>query len=111
MLALDNHGRVYVWGTYKDQEGFLGFTQKQKAEQEVPILLPGLQGTGSRMLKANLLVIGVKVTKIASGYNHSLVLTDKGEVYLWGLVWIGRRVSDRNRKSYLTYVLVVVFIC
>jgi len=88
MLARDSNGRVHVWGTYKDAENFIGFSTKQKTEQSEPILLEDLKG--------------VTVTQIASGSNHSLALSSRGEVFEWGFVWLGqRKVTDRNRKTYL----------
>ena len=44
MCALSNTGELYLWGTYKDNEGFLGYSKDQKTEQAVPRIFPGLEG-------------------------------------------------------------------
>lgn len=43
--ALAHDGTLYLWGSYKEQEGFLGYTKDQKKEQDMPIVYAPTQGT------------------------------------------------------------------
>jgi hypothetical protein len=44
MAALTCSGQVFLWGNYKDNEGFLGFSGAQTKGQELPISYPKLEG-------------------------------------------------------------------
>ena len=68
-LALTTGGQVYSWGN--NANGQLGFDiAKASSYTKVPTLISALSGK--------------TVTAIAAGYDHSMALTDEGQVYSWG---------------------------
>ncbi|MCJ1469464.1 hypothetical protein MMC07_008097 [Pseudocyphellaria aurata] len=87
-FALTDDGDVYGWGTFRDNNGVLGFSKDVKA-QATPVKLPGLQ----------------KIKQIACGANHCLALRENGDVYVWGSGeqnQLGYRVIERKRYDALT---------
>ncbi|KAL8700165.1 MAG: hypothetical protein Q9224_001088 [Gallowayella concinna] len=90
-LALTDDGRVFGWGTFRSNEGILGFS-KDTLVQSTPVLLPKLS----------------KIVDIASGSNHALALDNKGVVYTWGSgqqMQLGYRMMERMRHDSLTPAL------
>ncbi|KAL8801300.1 MAG: hypothetical protein Q9182_004565 [Xanthomendoza sp. 2 TL-2023] len=90
-LALTDDGRVFGWGTFRSNEGILGFN-KDTLVQSTPVLLPKLS----------------KIADIASGSNHALALDSKGLVYIWGSgqqMQLGYRMMERMRHDSLTPAL------
>ncbi|KAL8790763.1 MAG: hypothetical protein Q9213_000387 [Squamulea squamosa] len=90
-LALTDDGRVFGWGTFRSNEGILGFS-KDTLVQTTPVLLPKLS----------------KIVDIASGNNHALALDSKGVVYTWGSgqqMQLGYRMMERMRHDSLTPAL------
>ncbi|KAL8953944.1 MAG: hypothetical protein Q9222_000231 [Ikaeria aurantiellina] len=86
-LALTDDGRVFGWGTFRSNEGILGFN-KDTFVQSTPTLLPGLS----------------KIVDITSGSNHALALNYKGVVYTWGSGQqnqLGFRMMERKRYESL----------
>ncbi|KAL8866366.1 MAG: hypothetical protein Q9174_006347, partial [Haloplaca sp. 1 TL-2023] len=86
-LALTDDGLVYGWGTFRNNEGILGFNVDTFV-QKTPVLLPGLK----------------KIKDITSGSNHALALNDKGVVYTWGAGQqnqLGFRMMERKRYESL----------
>ncbi|KAI9721096.1 MAG: hypothetical protein M1812_002577 [Candelaria pacifica] len=84
-FALTDDGFVYGWGTFRSNDGILGFNQDVRI-QHTPLLLPELK----------------KITHIVAGANHILALTDKGNVFAWGSGQqnqLGRRVVERTKKN------------
>lgn len=70
ILALTKKGNVYSWGI--NQLGQLGLGEQEIGEIKGPSLIdPKLFGDKI-------------ITQISCGINHSLVLTEDGEVYSWG---------------------------
>jgi len=65
-MALDDEGKVYVWGN--NGNGQLGDGGLKNTNE--PILVESLQYE--------------KIVDISAGDNYSGVVTDKGEVYIWG---------------------------
>jgi RCC1 and BTB domain-containing protein len=65
-MALDDEGRVYVWGS--NTYGQLGNGALKNSQE--PILVESL--------------LREKIIDISTGDNYSGVVTDKGEVYTWG---------------------------
>ena len=63
---------VYVWG--KGQYGRLGVGDD--VDQRVPRVISSLQGE--------------TVQQVVGGYSHSLALTSKGAVFVWGRNWNGQ---------------------
>ncbi|KAI4208383.1 MAG: hypothetical protein LQ349_009738, partial [Xanthoria aureola] len=90
-LALTDDGRVFGWGTFRSNEGILGFS-RDTLVQPTPVLLPKLS----------------KIVNIASGNNHALALDNKGVVYTWGSgqqMQLGYRMMERMRHDSLNPAL------
>jgi regulator of chromosome condensation len=103
-FALTDDGLVYGWGTFRvshptpsylysfanhsqSNEGIFGF-DPDTLIQKTPKLIQGLKN----------------VTQLASGANHVLALTKKGEVYAWGSGQqnqLGRRILERTKMNSL----------
>lgn len=86
-FALTTEGAVYGWGTFRKNEGVLGFT-KEVNTARFPIYISQLQNA----------------TDIVCGTNHVLALDNKGQVYAWGSGQqnqLGRRVIERNLSEAL----------
>ncbi|KAK9475858.1 regulator of chromosome condensation 1/beta-lactamase-inhibitor protein II [Lipomyces japonicus] len=86
-VALTNEGRVWTWGTFRCNEGILGFNEHTEF-QRTPIQIP----------------IEFPVAQIATGQDHVLALTTTGRVYSWGngqQFQLGRRVLDRAKMQAL----------
>ncbi|MCJ1468821.1 hypothetical protein MMC07_007451 [Pseudocyphellaria aurata] len=86
-FALTDDGDVYGWGTFRGNDGILGFTKEVKI-QETPAKLPNLQ----------------KIKQIACGANHVLALQDNGDVFIWGSGeqgQLGHRIVERRRYDAL----------
>lgn len=84
--VLYESGEVYTWGTFRSNEGLLGFS-KSVLYQETP-------------LKAKL----KNIVQLASGKDHVLALDSKGIVYAWGngqQFQLGRKVLERHKFSAL----------
>ncbi|KAI9673372.1 MAG: hypothetical protein M1817_002834 [Caeruleum heppii] len=84
-FATTADGSVYGWGTFRNNEGILGFS-RDVFVQKTPVLIPEL----------------TKITQLAVGDNHALALNDKGHMFAWGAGQqnqLGRRVVERNRTN------------
>ncbi|KAG2417168.1 hypothetical protein HFD88_008386 [Aspergillus terreus] len=84
-FALTDDGLVYGWGTFRSNDGILGFDATHKV-QSTPILIPSLK----------------KIKYLTCGDNHVLALNDKGAVFSWGSGQqnqLGRRIIERNRLN------------
>ncbi|ODV88664.1 hypothetical protein CANCADRAFT_126970 [Tortispora caseinolytica NRRL Y-17796] len=82
-IALTSTGTVWAWGTFRCNEGLLGFS-KDVEIQRTPTELTGLSG----------------ITRVAAGKDHILALDAHGNVYSWGngqQFQLGRRVVERTR--------------
>ncbi|KAJ5935674.1 Ran exchange factor Prp20/Pim1 [Penicillium verhagenii] len=82
-FALTDDGQVYGWGTFRSNDGILGFDAENRV-QNTPILLPDLK----------------KIKQLVCGSNHVLALNDKGAVFSWGSGQqnqLGRRIVERNK--------------
>jgi regulator of chromosome condensation len=81
-FALTTEGAVYGWGTFRKNEGVLGFT-KNIDTARTPIYIDTLK----------------KVTEIACGTNHVVAIDKDGHVWAWGngqQNQLGRRVIERS---------------
>ncbi|TFK43674.1 regulator of chromosome condensation 1/beta-lactamase-inhibitor protein II [Crucibulum laeve] len=88
--AVSSEGELRVWGSFRAVEGSLGFSNGQRYQfTPVPILeLSHKPGDYE------------KVSSIASGNNHLLVLTTHGNIYSWGAgeqSQLGRKVLERRK--------------
>ncbi|KAJ5734203.1 Ran exchange factor Prp20/Pim1 [Penicillium malachiteum] len=84
-FALTDDGLVYGWGTFRSNDGILGFDPVNKV-QNTPILIPDLK----------------KIKHLTCGANHVLALNDKGSVFSWGSGQqnqLGRRIVERNKLN------------
>jgi regulator of chromosome condensation len=81
-FALTTEGAVYAWGTFRKNEGILGFKVKDDVAR-TPQYMEGI----------------TKTTQIACGTNHVFALTKDGNVFAWGngqQNQLGRRLTERN---------------
>ncbi|EYE92593.1 RCC1 domain-containing protein [Aspergillus ruber CBS 135680] len=82
-FALTDDGLVYGWGTFRSNDGILGFDAENKV-QTTPSLILSLK----------------KIKHLVCGDNHVLALNEKGAVFSWGSGQqnqLGRRIIERNR--------------
>jgi regulator of chromosome condensation len=66
-IALTGEGDVYSWGTYRDANGVIGFSDSMEA------------ATVPERLTVSTLHKGVKIVQIAAGEHHDALLTEQGE--------------------------------
>ncbi|KAF2133241.1 RCC1/BLIP-II [Dothidotthia symphoricarpi CBS 119687] len=81
-FALTTEGAIYGWGTFRKNEGILGF-ERGSHTARFPVYIEGV----------------TKVTQIACGTNHVLALDKDRHVYAWGngqQNQLGRRVTERT---------------
>ncbi|KAL2162279.1 hypothetical protein VTH06DRAFT_7192 [Thermothelomyces fergusii] len=81
-FALTTTGQVYGWGTFRSNEGVLGFSRSSLI-QRTPTLVPELS----------------RIKQLAAGLNHILALDDKNKVYAWGAgqqAQLARRLLERD---------------
>ncbi|KAF2687059.1 RCC1/BLIP-II [Lentithecium fluviatile CBS 122367] len=81
-FALTTEGAVYGWGTFRKNEGILGFGRSINTAN-YPTYIDGV----------------TKVTQLACGTNHVLALDKDRHVYAWGngqQNQLGRRVTERT---------------
>lgn len=87
-FALTTEGAVYGWGTFRKNEGILGFARNNETAN-TPVYIDTI----------------TKVTHLACGTNHVLALTKDRHVFAWGngqQNQLGRRVTERNLNEALT---------
>lgn len=88
--VLMNDGSVYAWGTFRCNEGILGFYQDKIEVQRTPWLVPKFSKS--------------KIVQMAGGKDHILFLDEAGIVYAWGngqQNQLGRKILDRFRLKTL----------
>ncbi|KAH9877450.1 hypothetical protein IAQ61_002816 [Plenodomus lingam] len=81
-FALTTEGAVYGWGTFRKNEGILGF-ERGNHTARFPVYIESMK----------------KVTQIACGTNHVYALDKDQRVYAWGngqQNQLGRRVTERS---------------
>jgi regulator of chromosome condensation len=93
-IALTSDGGVFTWGTYRDENGIMGYSAGNKYCAE-----PAKVAIGGGTYDATNTEV---VTAIACGDHHDIALTAKGEVFQWGDVGFGARSSSRVKASKLT---------
>ncbi|XP_061463580.1 RCC1 and BTB domain-containing protein 2 isoform X3 [Rhineura floridana] len=82
-VAVIENGEVYVWGYNGNGQLGLG----NSANQPTPCRIAALQG--------------IHVRRVACGYAHTLVLTEKGMLYAWGANSYGQLgTGNRSNQSY-----------
>ncbi|KAI9732112.1 MAG: hypothetical protein M1834_004208 [Cirrosporium novae-zelandiae] len=99
-FALTDDGSVYGWGTFRGNDGAIGFSTAgavEAARKKDPELLLQRRPTPIPQLK--------KIKFFAGGGNHVQALDHKGNVFAWGSgeqCQLGRHVMDRTRAQALT---------
>ncbi|KAJ4479292.1 regulator of chromosome condensation 1/beta-lactamase-inhibitor protein II [Lentinula aciculospora] len=90
--AVNDKGELRVWGSFRVNEGSLGFANGLKHQFiPVPILNDSLSHRPGD---------AEKVSDITAGVNHLLVLTTHGNIYTWGAgeqAQLGRKVLERRK--------------
>ncbi|KIK67820.1 hypothetical protein GYMLUDRAFT_92496 [Collybiopsis luxurians FD-317 M1] len=90
--AVSDQGELRVWGSFRVNEGSLGFSDGEKHQfMPVPILNDLLSYKPGD---------AEKVSDVTAGGNHLLVLTTHGNVYTWGAgeqAQLGRKVMERRK--------------
>ncbi|SCU96776.1 LAMI_0F07712g1_1 [Lachancea mirantina] len=84
--ALLDSGEVYAWGTFRCNEGILGFYQDSIQVQKEPWKVPPFSNS--------------KIVQLAPGKDHILFLDEFGVVYTWGngqQGQLGRKILERSR--------------
>ncbi|PYH97765.1 Ran exchange factor Prp20/Pim1 [Aspergillus ellipticus CBS 707.79] len=84
-FALTDDGQVYGWGTFRSNDGILGFDASHKV-QLTPKLIPSLK----------------EIKHLVCGDSHALALNSKGAVFSWGSGQqnqLGRRIIERNKLN------------
>ncbi|OBT77900.1 hypothetical protein VF21_04304 [Pseudogymnoascus sp. 05NY08] len=84
-FAVTADGSVWGWGTFRSNDGILGFTPDIMV-QNTPMKIPELK----------------KITSLSAGANHILALDAKNNVWAWGSGQqnqLGRRVVERTRTG------------
>ncbi|PVH86224.1 RCC1/BLIP-II [Cadophora sp. DSE1049] len=99
-FALTSEGLVYGWGTFRANDGILGFSTKDTIEGEKT-------KNPEKNLQRNPVHIPLlkNIVSLAAGNNHMLALDNKGNVFAWGTGeqdQLGRRVIKRTRSGALT---------
>ncbi|KAF2660517.1 RCC1/BLIP-II [Lophiostoma macrostomum CBS 122681] len=86
-FALTTEGALYGWGTFRKNEGVLGFQKKDDCAR-TPEYIEGMK----------------KVTQIACGTNHVVAIDKDKHVWAWGngqQNQLGRRVTERTLEAAL----------
>lgn len=84
-FALTDDGLVYGWGTFRGNEGIMGFTGESLV-QKTPALISELKN----------------IVKVVCGDNHVVALDTNGIVYAWGSGQqnqLGRRIVERTKSN------------
>ncbi|KAJ7682527.1 regulator of chromosome condensation 1/beta-lactamase-inhibitor protein II [Mycena polygramma] len=92
-VAVDNHGDIRVWGSFRANEGSLGFSESARHQfTPIPIAMDLVHKPGDYE----------KVSTITAGANHILVLTTHGHIFTWGSgqqSQLGRKVLERHQMK------------
>ncbi|KAH8113447.1 RCC1/BLIP-II [Phellopilus nigrolimitatus] len=85
--AISDQGELRVWGSFRANEGSLGFSDGSRY-QFVPAPILNLSSKDE------------KVSSVAAGNNHLVVLTTHGNIYTWGAGeqgQLGRKIIERRK--------------
>ncbi|KAH8741716.1 hypothetical protein FG386_001290 [Cryptosporidium ryanae] len=128
--CLTDSGEVFLWGSYKDSGGYIGFPNystmcgsivgyKQYKPVKVPIFGVNNQRNKKRKIskndnsnKGNNSDFLEKAIKIVGGENHTIVITENNRIFAWGSTEFGQYgiepvvdnkdySSEMNKTKYL----------
>lgn len=85
-IVAKSNGKVYTWGN--NLYGQLGFGDNLSSSVAVSVNTSGV-------------LSGKTITKVATGYFHSIALGSDGNVYTWGYNWYGQLGNGNNTNSYV----------
>ncbi|OII72238.1 uncharacterized protein cubi_01571 [Cryptosporidium ubiquitum] len=123
--CLMENGEVYLWGSYKDSGGYIGFPNfqlmsgslvgyKQYSPVRIPIFGRKKESSNSeirgrkkiKLEKETMKVVG-KAKKILGGENHTIVITQDMRIFAWGSTEFGQfgiePVEDKMEKTKYLY--------
>lgn len=86
-VVLLEDGSVWAWGTFRNNEGILGFSKDVKIQRK-PTRISELEN----------------IVQIVAGKDHILALDNKGIVYAWGngqQFQLGRKILERSMMTSL----------
>ncbi|KAJ7228383.1 regulator of chromosome condensation 1/beta-lactamase-inhibitor protein II [Mycena pura] len=90
-VAVDTNGEIRLWGSFRANEGSLGFSESARHQfTPIPIAMDLIHKPGDYE----------KVSSVTSGANHILVLTTHGHIFTWGSgqqAQLGRKVLERHQ--------------
>ncbi|XP_067139525.1 regulator of chromosome condensation-like [Centruroides vittatus] len=92
--ALTENGKVFIWGTFRDNGGQIGLTSE------------GMQSFPIQLLSNK------KIVKIASGNNHFVCLSEEGKVLTCGVAEQGQlgriasQFAERGGRHGIDYILI-----
>ena len=81
-VALTNNGRVYAWGTFRNNTGIFGY-RKEVNTQPTPLLITEL----------------THILSISCGSNHCVAVSADGKAFSWGVGeqgQLGRKIIERH---------------
>ncbi|CAH7682448.1 regulator of chromosome condensation 1/beta-lactamase-inhibitor protein II, partial [Phakopsora pachyrhizi] len=89
-VAVSDRGELRAWGSFRSNDGILGFDGKvgSSTKQLVPTPVGNLTKH--------------HISQVACGYDHVLALTTDGHVYSWGngqQNQLGRKIIERRKKN------------
>ncbi|KAJ6628900.1 regulator of chromosome condensation 1/beta-lactamase-inhibitor protein II [Mycena sp. CBHHK59/15] len=91
--AVSNEGELRVWGSFRANEGALGFSESARHQSvPIPIAMDLIHRPGDYE----------KVSSVTAGANHILVLTTHGHIFTWGSgqqAQLGRKVLERHQMK------------
>ncbi|KAH7650528.1 hypothetical protein FG379_003600 [Cryptosporidium bovis] len=129
--CLTNNGEVYLWGSYKDSGGYIGFPNydtmcgsivgyKQYKPVKIPIfgVNDNAQNKRRKVTKKEKLNVNSNLNfleraiKIVGGENHTIVITENNRIFAWGSTEFGQYgiepvvdnknyASEMNKTKYL----------
>ncbi|KAF7332282.1 hypothetical protein MKEN_00109400 [Mycena kentingensis (nom. inval.)] len=90
-VAVDDKGELRVWGSFRANEGTLGFSESARHQfTPIPITMDLIHKPGDYE----------KVSSVVSGGNHVIILTTHGHILTWGSgqqAQLGRKVLERHQ--------------
>jgi alpha-tubulin suppressor-like RCC1 family protein len=93
-LAIDNSGRVFSWGYSQDGQLGDGANHPRVSSSSLPAAVVSAAGFGQLS----------EVSAVAAGDDHSLALTNDGQLLIWGSNGSTRNLGQGDATLFLSYV-------